>query len=60
MERDILADVEHPFIVKLHYGKNMCYRVWAFFIEINYDFHPYKFTLDQENQLQNISPYWKI
>ena len=21
MERDILADVDHPFIVKLHYGK---------------------------------------
>ena len=21
MERDILAEVEHPFIVKLHYGK---------------------------------------
>ena len=21
MERDILADVNHPFIVKLHYGK---------------------------------------
>jgi hypothetical protein len=22
MERDILADVNHPFIVRLHYGKN--------------------------------------
>ena len=25
MERDILADVDHPFIVKLHYGKSSIY-----------------------------------
>lgn len=25
MERDILADVNHPFVVKLHYGEsNLC------------------------------------
>ena len=24
MERDILAEVNHPFIVKLHYGKSDC------------------------------------
>ena len=23
MERDILAEVNHPFIVKLHYGKSL-------------------------------------
>lgn len=28
MERDILAEVNHPFIVKLHYGKSGClYRI---------------------------------
>lgn len=27
MERDILAEVNHPFIVKLHYGKSDC-RIW--------------------------------
>ena len=26
MERDILADVNHPYIVKLHYGKNILHR----------------------------------
>ena len=25
MERDILSDVKHPFIVTLHYGKS-CYK----------------------------------
>lgn len=25
MERDILADIDHPFIVKLHYGE-LCIR----------------------------------
>ena len=30
MERDILADVAHPFIVKLHYGK--------FFLILNINF----------------------
>ena len=24
MERDILAEVNHPFIVKLHYGACVC------------------------------------
>lgn len=26
MERDILAEVNHPFIVKLHYGKHRVER----------------------------------
>lgn len=28
MERDILAEVNHPFIVKLHYGKSGCLMVF--------------------------------
>ena len=46
MERDILADVNHPFIVKLHYGlyidvkENIvdnlmfCYIIWIIICEV--------------------------
>ena len=35
MERDILSDVKHPFIVTLHYGKSSVINVSRPFILAN-------------------------
>jgi p90 ribosomal S6 kinase len=34
MERNILANINHPFIVGLHYGKSLCF--FFFFIKFNH------------------------
>ena len=36
MERDILADVDHPFIVKLHYGKRLYNIDHPFIVKLHY------------------------
>ena len=33
MERDILADVNHPFVVRLHYGEYIQYQCYCDFLK---------------------------